>query len=179
MTQRIRRRTFLSSTIASGAALGGLAGLQPVYAQPAPTEEKPRHKVERIGIGAIGLRYQGTVIADKARLYGDIVALADVDRNVREQARAGFGSTPAIYEDYRELLARKDIDVITIGTPDHWHVKMAIDACRAGKDVYVEKPLSLTIAEGKLLLGDWQSVFFIELDGPRAERQAIVNIVGE
>jgi predicted dehydrogenase len=77
------------------------------------------------------------------------VAIADVDRHVREQARAGFGSTPKIYEDYRQLLDRKDIDVVTIGTPDHWHTKMVIDACRAGKDIYVEKPLTLTIDEGK------------------------------
>jgi predicted dehydrogenase len=70
---------------------------------------------------------------------------------VREQARAAFGSTPQIYEDYRQLLDRKDIDVVTIGTPDHWHTKMVIDACRAGKDVYCEKPLTLTIDEGKQL----------------------------
>ena len=146
MSHSLNRRTFLTSTVAGGSLLGGLSALPISIGQ-----DKPRHKVERVGIGAIGLRYQGTVIADKARLYGDIVALADVDRNVREQARAGFGSTPRIFEDYRELLARPDVDVVTIGTPDHWHVKMAIDACRAGKDVYVEKPLSLTIDEGKRL----------------------------
>src|SRR5690606_16344033 len=87
----------------------------------------------------------------QAQRYGDVVAVCDVDRNVREQARAAFGSTPAIFEDYREMIARPDIDVVTIGAPDHWHAKMVIDACRAGKDVYVEKPLSLTIDEGKLV----------------------------
>jgi predicted dehydrogenase len=97
------------------------------------------------------MRYQGSVITHKAQDYGDVVAIADVDRHVREQARASFGSTPKIFEDYRDLLNRKDVDVVMIGTPDHWHVKMAVDACRAGKDVYVEKPLTLTIDEGKLL----------------------------
>ncbi len=82
-------------------------------------------------------------------MYGEIVAVCDVDKHVRDQAKASFGSTPFDYEDYRDLLARKDVDVVTIGTPDHWHTKMVIDACRAGKDVYCEKPLTLTIDEGK------------------------------
>jgi len=146
-SQTLHRRTFLASTLgAAPLLLHGFPLRTAVAAQ-----EKPRHRVERIGIGSIGMRYQGTVIATKASLYGDVVAIADVDRNVREQARASFGSTPFISEDYRDLLARKDVDVVTIGTPDHWHVKMAIDACRAGKDVYVEKPLSLTVDEGKML----------------------------
>ena len=108
-------------------------------------------KHNRPHIGCIGMRYQGSVIAHQAQEYGDIVAICDVDRHVREQARASFGSTPKIYEDYRDLLARSDIDVVTIGTPDHWHTKMLVDACRAGKDVYCEKPLTLTIDEGKLI----------------------------
>jgi predicted dehydrogenase len=112
---------------------------------------KPTAKVERLGIGAIGMRYQGSVITEKARAHGDIVAICDVDRHVREQARASFGSTPRIFEDYRNLLARNDVDVVLIGAPDHWHSKMLIDAARAGKDVYCEKPLTLTIDEGKVI----------------------------
>jgi predicted dehydrogenase len=146
MIQRTTRRGFLASTVVGGSMLLGTNGLTTAIAQ-----EKPKHKVERIGIGAIGMRYQGSVIALIAQTHGDVVAIADVDRNVLEQARASFGSTPQIYEDYRKLLDDKNVDVITIGAPDHWHVKMAIDACRAGKDVYVEKPVSLTIDEGKIL----------------------------
>ncbi|MCO8121741.1 Gfo/Idh/MocA family oxidoreductase [Stieleria sp. TO1_6] len=112
---------------------------------------KPRAKVERLGVGTIGLRYQGSVITHEAAKYGDVVALADVDRNVREQARASFGSTPRIFEDYQDLLKRPDVDVVLIGAPDHWHSKMLIDTVRAGKDVYCEKPLTLTIDEGKVL----------------------------
>jgi predicted dehydrogenase len=126
----------------------------PVHASRAcPLALRPRSANERLGVGAIGLRYQGSVIAEKARLHGDIVALCDVDRHVREQARASFGSTPHIFADYRDLLRRSDVDVVLIATPDHWHTKMLIDACRAGKHVYCEKPLTLTIDEGKLLTG--------------------------
>jgi len=141
----LSRRQVLKSAAA-------LTVIPTVYSSTASADtrgSKPSSKVERLGIGAIGLRYQGSVVAHKAQLYGDIVAVCDVDRNVRDQAKAAFGSTPASYEDYQDLLARKDVDVVTIGTPDHWHTKMVIDACRAGKDVYCEKPLTLTIDEGK------------------------------
>ena len=139
-----RRKFVAASALAGATAIDG-AGVQ------AAQSEKPRHKVERLGVGAIGMRYQGSVIAHKAQLYGDIVAVCDVDRHVRDQAKAAFGSTPYSAEDYQQLLTRKDVDVITIGSPDHWHTKMVIDACRAGKDVYCEKPLTLTIDEGRLL----------------------------
>jgi predicted dehydrogenase len=108
--------------------------------------------MNRPRMGAIGLRYQGSVITQKALPHGDLVAVCDVDQHVREQARASFGGTAAVYEDYRKLLDRKDVEVVLIGTPDHWHTKMVIDACRAGKDIYVEKPLTLTIDEGKQLV---------------------------
>ena len=142
------RRKFLGSS----AAISGLA-LLPVHVGTAanPASDKAKHKVERLGVGSIGLRYQGSVIAHKAQMYGDIVAVCDVDKNVRDPAKAAFGSTPRDFENYQDLLARKDVDVVTIGAPDHWHTKMVIDACRAGKDVYCEKPLTLTIDEGKQL----------------------------
>lgn len=142
------RRSFLQS-LAAGATvpLAGTSGLTSM----ANAQEKPRALNERLGVGAIGLRYQGSVITHKAQLYGDVVALSDVDQHVREQGRAAFGSTPRIFEDYRDMIKRPDVDVVLIGTPDHWHTKMIIDACRAGKDVYCEKPLTLTIDEGKLL----------------------------
>lgn len=138
------RRGFFTNTLAGAAAIAGVHANSTASAQ-------PRARVERPNIGCIGLRYQGSVIAHKAQSHGDIVAVCDVDANVRDTARSAFGSTAAGFEDYRDLLARKDVDVVTIGTPDHWHSKMIIDACRAGKDVYCEKPLTLTIDEGKLI----------------------------
>ncbi len=142
---RSTRRAFFKI---SAGAVAGTATVPYVFTADAEEAAKPRSANDRLRIGCIGMRYQGTVVAEKARDYGDIVAICDVDRHVREQARASFGSTPAIFEDYRQLLDRQDVDVVTIGTPDHWHAKMVIDACRAGKDIYVEKPLTLTVAEG-------------------------------
>lgn len=114
--------------------------------------DTPHSPNERFRIGAIGMRYQGSVVADKAQAHGDVVAICDVDRQMAEKAREQFGGKADLYEDHRRLLERKDLDAITIGTPDHWHAAMVIDACRAGKDVYVEKPLTLTVDEGKLLM---------------------------
>ncbi len=145
--QQLHRRSFLQSSLVGGLLAGGVG----FHQQAARAEEKPHHKVERLGVGCIGLRYQGSVIAHKANMYGDIVAVCDVDKNVRDPVKSAFGSTPRDFENYQDLLARSDVDVVTIGTPDHWHTKMIIDACRAGKDVYCEKPLTLTIDEGKQL----------------------------
>lgn len=163
----LNRRDLLKASTA-GALAAGLFGPVAPRAHAQQAQEKPASPNDRPRVGVIGLRYQGTVIAVQARMFGDIVALCDVDRNVREQARAAFGSTPFICEDYRQLLERKDLDVVLIGAPDHWHAKMLIDACRAGKDVYCEKPLTLTVDEGKIVrkvaaetgrvvqIGSWQ-----------------------
>ena len=127
-TTRTSRRQFCQ---AAAVTLAGGSIVPYVFTANAEDTTKPRSANDRFRIGAIGMRYQGTVITDKARAYGDVVAICDVDRHVREQARSSFGSTPDIYEDYRQLLDRKDVDVVMIGTPDHWHTKMLIDACRA------------------------------------------------
>jgi predicted dehydrogenase len=111
---------------------------------------------DRPRLGAIGLGGQGSGIANRASKFGDIVALCDVDRSRLEKANAdndkSLGKGKAeMFGDYQKLLDRKDIDIVTIGTPDHWHVRIALAALRAGKDVYCEKPLTLTIDEGKVL----------------------------
>jgi predicted dehydrogenase len=85
-----------------------------------------------------------------------IVAVCDVDSVHRKEAAEEFGADCAQYIDFRELLARKDIDAVIIGTPDHWHSYISIAAMKAGKDVYCEKPLTLTIDEGKRLVKAWK-----------------------
>ena len=106
---------------------------------------------DRFRIGAIGLRHQGSVITENALPMGDVVCMCDVDRKVAEMARERLGGKADICEDYRTLLDREDIDAVMIAVPDHWHTAIAIAACRAGKAVYCEKPLTLTIDEGKKL----------------------------
>ncbi len=110
---------------------------------------------ERPVFATIGLRNQGWTITSKSFKFADFAALADVDANVLganvEKTEKGQGKKPDAYKDYREILDRKDIDAVMIATPDHWHTRIAVEAMLAGKDVYCEKPLTLTIAEGKLI----------------------------
>lgn len=145
---RPHRRQFLRD---SAAFLAGVVTFPAVTVRGNEDVRSPRSPNERFGIGAIGMRYQGTVIAEQTLPYGDVVAICDVDRKHAETARQKLGGKAELYEDYRRLLERADVDVVTIGTPDHWHTAMAVSACRAGKDVYCEKPLTLTVDEGKLL----------------------------
>ncbi len=146
--QRITRRNFLRTTAGT---IAGASAVPYVFTAHADDADKPRSKNDRFRIAAIGMRYQGTVITEIAAEYGDIVAIADVDREIGEKAVEHFGGKATLYEDYRWMLDKEKIDTVMIGTPDHWHAKISIDAARAGLDIYCEKPLTLTIDEGKLL----------------------------
>lgn len=110
---------------------------------------------DRPVFATIGLRNQGWTITSKSFKFADFAALADVDANVLganvEKVEKATKKKPDAYKDYRKVLDRKDIDAVMIATPDHWHTKIAVEAMLAGKDVYCEKPLTLTIDEGKLI----------------------------
>ena len=116
--------------------------------------DEVKAKNDRPRLGLIGAGGQGSGDARGASHFGDFLAVCDVDKVHAERAKnhreIGKGKAD-VCEDYRKLLDRKDIDAVIIGTPDHWHTKICIDALRAGKDVYCEKPLTLTIDEGKKL----------------------------
>ena len=113
----------------------------------------------RIRVCTIGFNGQGSShIKDVLGLKNDAeyVTLCDVDDNVREKGakmvQEAQGKAPKLFKDMREALEQKDIDVVTIATPNHWHALAAIWACQAGKDVYVEKPATHNIFEGRQLM---------------------------
>jgi predicted dehydrogenase len=152
-SHRSNRRQFLGTSARSLAATSAALAATPYFV----SGEKPlaatfQSKNDRPRLGQIGCGGQGNGITNNARRFADVVAVCDVDAHHAEAAKARQGGGKAeIYADYRKLIERKDIDVVTIGTPDHWHTKIAVEALRSGKDVYCEKPLTLTIDEGKLL----------------------------
>jgi predicted dehydrogenase len=109
---------------------------------------------DRIRLAGIGTANRaGTLLSLAAKAQGtELVAFCDIYEPRRQAAKEKFNSAAQDYLDYREVLDRKDIDGVIIATPDHWHVPMTIDAVEAGKDVYVEKPISHSIEEGERLL---------------------------
>ena len=137
------RRQFLKA----GAVLAGAVAVPGVWGGAvSQAAESPNGK---LNVAAIGVGGQGTGIGHAAGSLGNMVAVCDVDRSRAEKFAAKYEGRCAIYSDYRKLLERKDIDVVTIATPDHWHAASAIAALETGRDVYCEKPLTLTIDEGK------------------------------
>ncbi len=138
----LTRRRFITQSAALGAA--GAIGM------PATSWARVLGANQRIRVGVIGTGSRGIGVM---RLFHDnpeaqVVALCDVYQDHLQQARDVVGAEVRTYGDYRALLDSNDVDVVLIGTPDHWHAPMAIDAAAAGKDIYIEKPLTHTLEEG-------------------------------
>ncbi len=146
-SDKATRRGFLRSVAAAGATGIILSSDHRALGFQSPND--------RPVMATIGLRNQGWEITQKTFKFADFAALADVDANVLgrfvEETEKKQRKKPDAYKDYRRILDRKDIDAVMIATPDHWHTKIAVEAMRAGKDIYCEKPLTLTIDEGKLI----------------------------
>lgn len=141
----VSRRRFLQTTAAASAVLAA-----PYY-----VPARAFGANERIVTGAIGVKNRGGKTQNLKDFRTSCVAVCDVDANVAAESAkyvASGGNKCEIYTDYRQLLDRKDIDAVVISTPDHWHALMTIDACRAGKDVFCEKPLTLFVAEGRKMV---------------------------
>ena len=121
-----------------------------VIGRPGRPGANDRIVVASIGVGGMG----------RSHVPADVAALCDVDRKrlneVAEKVVANekrtVQSPPDLYTDYRQVLERKDIDAVTIGTPDHWHAMMTVHACQAGKHVYSEKPTCNTLQEGRAMV---------------------------
>lgn len=139
---RITRREFAKAGAAATMAMGVLK------------PERVLGANERIRLGFLGVANRGGQLLDAFRPHADaeIAALCDVSRSTLDRAQQRVGGKAATFGDFRKLLDQKDLDAVVIATPDHWHALQTIAACNAGKDVYVEKPLSITVHEGRRMV---------------------------
>jgi predicted dehydrogenase len=149
MEAEITRRDFLKSAAQTAAGLGALTGITFVG-----HPERVFGANDRVRVAVCGLHGRGK---DHLSSYShlsnvEIAALCDVDENVLRKRLGEVSGKPQTYVDFRKLLEDKSIDAISIATPNHWHSLMAIWACQAGKDVYVEKPCSHNYWEGRQLV---------------------------
>lgn len=144
---RTSRRRFLQTALVASALPAWY--LEQLRAEEKSTASKSANS--KPGIALIGCGGRGQIIAKQASEFGNIVALCDVDSRQSEAAAQKLSGTEQ-YKDFRKVLERKDVDIILNGTPDHWHTLVNLAALHAGKDIYSEKPLTLTIDEGKMLV---------------------------
>jgi predicted dehydrogenase len=141
MTPGLTRRDFAKATVA--ASVSTALGYTRVLGAN-----------DRLRLGFIGVGNRGDQVLDAFLKHKDaeVVAICDIYRPYVEFAAKKAGKTPQLFKDYRALLDLKDVDAVVISTPDHWHALQTIHACEAGKDVYVEKPLSLVVSEGRRMV---------------------------
>lgn len=143
MAEKLSRRAFSK------------AGTATVFGLTALETSRVLGANERVRLGFIGIGSRGSQVATAFSQHADaeIVALCDVSRSTLDAANGTLTQgKAATYGDFRKLLDHKDLDAVVIATPDHWHAIQTITACRAGKDVYCEKPLSKTIYEGRRMV---------------------------
>ena len=138
---RLTRREFSKATIA--AAVTTAASADRVFGAN-----------QRVQLGLIGVGNRGDQVLSGFLEHSDcqIAAVCDLYQPYREYAASRIDSRPEQFSDYRKMLDRKDLDAIVIATPDHWHALQMIHSCQAGKDVYVEKPASVFVNEGRAMV---------------------------
>ena len=140
----MNRRDFMTSTILTAAAT--TLTRRGASATPAASD---RIRVGFIGCGARAHQLM-QVVVDMPDVQ--VVALCDAYSGRIDRAKARTGGTATVFQDYRALLASPSVDAVFIATPDHWHKTMAVDALAAGKDIYLEKPMTFAIADGPLIV---------------------------
>jgi predicted dehydrogenase len=151
------RRSFLK-TVAAGSAVASVAAtalgddvfeLKRREAPPQPKGPNERIQIATIGMGIIGCIDTETAL----KVPGiELVAAADLYEGRRKHAQEVYGKKVDVYVDYREILDRKDVDAVLVCVPDHWHAPIAIDAMKAGKAVYCEKPMVRVVEEGQSVI---------------------------
>ncbi len=143
--EEISRRIFMASSVVAGTAISsGMLSSSDAAASP-----NEKITVGMIGVGARAHQLMETV---KKVPGTQIVSICDAYKGRIERALERIGTKAKVVPDYREILADKSVDTVIIATPDHWHKTMAVEAVRAGKDVYIEKPLTYTIDEGNEII---------------------------
>jgi predicted dehydrogenase len=146
-TNQQRREFLKQSTVAASAAFSPY-----FFSSPQTLADETRSPNDRFRIGVIGSGGMAGGNMNAAKEWLDVVAIADVDERRRKSFSNRFsGGKADTYNDYRKVIERDDVDVIHVATPDHWHTKTLVESMLAGKDVYCEKPMTLTIDEGKLI----------------------------
>jgi hypothetical protein len=152
----VTRRSFVESALATAAAALAAGPGRPLDAAEAAAPARPATPGEKLRVAVIGLNGRGGAhLSSWTRIpEAEVVALVDCDPNLHGKRIAEFFAAaprkPDFVQDFRRVLDRKDVDVVSIATPNHWHALMAILAMQAGKDVYVEKPCSHTVEEGRV-----------------------------
>jgi predicted dehydrogenase len=148
------RREFLRTTATAAAAVAATGLIRPpVYGQAAAPSANVAGANSKLNVGFVGLGNQGLnshlkiMAANAGENNIAIMAIADVSKNRRDEAMKAAGEGAKAYEDYHQMLERKDIDVIVCATVDHWHARVTLDALNAGKHVYVEKPMTRYLGE--------------------------------
>ncbi|MFB3154680.1 MAG: Gfo/Idh/MocA family protein, partial [Candidatus Acidiferrales bacterium] len=154
-TQRISRRNFMRVT-AGGVALAGAAGsTTTLAARTLPARARAAvPPSDRVGLAIVGVGMQGSGLLKTAlSLPGvECVGAAELYDGRARLAKEIAGKEIFVTRDYRELLARADVDAVIVATPDHWHRQIVTDCCNAGKDVYCEKPMTHRYKEGYAMI---------------------------
>ncbi|MFY9609042.1 MAG: Gfo/Idh/MocA family oxidoreductase [Blastocatellia bacterium] len=144
---RINRRNFVKTAVTAGAGLGALGRSASVNARVIGANDRINLAVIGVGGRGRGLLEWAMKTGEQPATLAKLVAVSDVYGKRLNQAKERAACDG--YLDYREILARQDIDAVIIATPDHWHARMAIEALDRGKDVYLEKPMTRTVEEAK------------------------------